>query len=561
MVDWLVNVLQNYPELAVFLSIGIGFLVGPWKVMGFSLGTVTATLLAAVVIGQAHIDIDSAVKSTFFIMFIFAVGYGVGPQFMRGLKVDGAREVFFALSVLALCLVIPIIAAKVAGLELGYAAGLYAGSQTISAAIGVATDQIGHLGLSAEQAKTYANQIPVAYAVTYIYGTIGSAIILAKIGPRLIGVDLVAACKEYEAKLGGGLAVESGDGIVSAYRAIEARAFEIPQGSDFLGQPVKDLMPGVRIYAERLRRDGKIIEVDDNTILQVGDVVMFSGRRADLVGLLETSLTEADAPDLLSIPSEKMDVLITSKDVHNKTLEELSKLSISRGIYVSKLMRNMQDLPLLPGTVVHRGDIITIQGSKRHVEAAIAKIGYADRPVDTTDLAFVGWGIFIGGIIGTLSVMMGGFPISLSTTGGALLAGLLLGWLRTVHPTFGRIPGPALWLMNTLGLNVFIAVIGITAGPGFVAGLQQAGIALLLWGIVATSLPMIFSVYVGHYVFKFHPAILFGACAGARTTTAALGMIQEAAQSRIPALGYGMPYAIGNTLLTIFGMVVVLILS
>ncbi len=561
MVGWLVNILQSYPELAVFLSIGIGFLVGPWKLMGFSLGTVTATLLAAVVIGQAHIDIDSAVKSTFFILFIFAVGYGVGPQFIRGLKADGAREVFFALSVLALCLVIPIIAAKVAGLELGYAAGFYAGSQTISAAIGVATDQIGQLGLPAEQAKTYANQIPVAYAVTYIYGTIGSAIILAKIGPRLIGVDLVAACKEYEAKLGGSAAVETGDGIVSAYRAIEARAFEIPEGSDLLGQPVKDLMPGIRIYAERLRRDGQIIEVDDNTMLQAGDVVMFSGRRSDLVGLLEKNLTEADAPELLSIASEKLDVLITSKEVHNKTLEELSKLSIARGIYVTKLMRNMQDLPLLPGTVVHRGDIVTIQGSKRHVEAAVARIGYADRPVDTTDLAFVGWGIFIGGIIGTLSVMMGGFPISLSTTGGALLAGLVLGWLRTVHPTFGRIPGPALWLMNTLGLNVFIAVIGITAGPGFIAGLQQAGIALLLWGIVATSLPMIFAVYVGHYVFKFHPAILFGACAGARTTTAALGMIQEAAQSRIPALGYGMPYAIGNTLLTIFGMVVVLILS
>ncbi len=561
MIDWLVNILQTYPELAVFLSIGIGFLVGPWKLMGFSLGTVTATLLAAVLIGQAHIDIDSAVKSTFFILFIFAVGYGVGPQFMRGLKVDGAREVFFALSVLALCLIIPVVAAKVAGLELGYAAGLYAGSQTISAAIGVATDQIGQLGLSADQAKTYANQIPVAYAVTYIYGTIGSAIILAKIGPRLIGVDLVAACKEYEAKLGGGAAMETGDGIVSAYRAIEARAFEIPDGSDLLGQPVKDLMPGVRIYAERLRRGDQIIEVDDNTVLQPGDVVMFSGRRADLVTLLEADLKEADAPDLLSIPSEKLDVLITSKEVHNKTLQELSKLPMARGIYVSKLMRNMQDLPLLPGTVVHRGDILTIQGSKRHVEAAIAKAGYADRPVDTTDLAFVGWGIFIGGVIGTLAIMMGGFPISLSTTGGALLAGLVLGWLRTVHPTFGRIPGPALWLMNTLGLNVFIAVIGITAGPSFVAGLQQAGVALLLWGIVATSLPMIFAVYVGHYVFKFHPAILFGACAGARTTTAALGMIQEAAQSRIPALGYGMPYAIGNTLLTIFGMIVVLILS
>ncbi|NOE34273.1 aspartate-alanine antiporter [Ruegeria sp. HKCCD7318] len=559
--DWFVNVLRSYPELAVFLSIGIGFWIGPKKFFGFSLGTVTATLLAAVIIGQTHIQIDSAVKSTFFIMFIFAVGYGVGPQFIRGLKADGAREVLFALSVLALCLIVPVLSAKVAGLELGFAAGLYAGSQTISAAIGVATDQISQLGLSSEQAQTYANQIPIAYAVTYIYGTIGSAIILAKLGPRLIGVNLVAACKEYEAKLGGSASVETGEGIVSAYRMIEARAFEIPDDSDLLGQPVKDLMPGVRIYAERIKRGDAVIEVEDSTVLQAGDLVMFSGRRADLVGLLEGRLKEADTPELLNTPTEKLDVLITSKEVHGKTLEELSKLSLARGVYVSKLMRNMVELPLLPGTVVHRGDILTVLGSKRHVEAAIARVGYADRPVETTDLAFVGWGIFIGGLVGTLAITMSGFPISLSTTGGALLAGLLLGWLRTVHPTFGRIPGPSLWLMNTLGLNVFIAVIGISAGPGFVAGLQQAGVALLLWGIVATSLPMIFSVYVGHYVFKFHPAILFGACAGARTTTAALGMIQEAAQSRIPALGYGMPYAIGNTLLTIFGMVVVLVLS
>ena len=152
-------------------------------------------------------------------------------------------------------------------------------------------------------------------------------------------------------------------------------------------------------------------------------------------------------------------------------------------------------------------------------------------------------------------------PISLSTSGGALLAGLILGYLRTVHPTFGNIPAPALWLMNTLGLNVFIAIVGINAGPGFVSGLQQVGLSIFLWGMIATSLPLIAAVLIGYYVFKFHPAILFGVCAGVRTTTAALGMVQEAAKSKVPALGYGMPYAIGNTVLTIFGMVIVLLMT
>lgn len=561
MTDWFVNILQTYPELAIFLAIGIGFMIGPLTFKGFSLGTVTATLLVAVLIGQAHIDISSQVKSTFFILFIFAVGYGVGPQFVRGLKAEGPKQIIFALSVLSLCLAVPVIAAKVAGLDVGYAAGLFAGSQTISAAMGVALDQVNQLGLKADEAKKYADQIPIAYAVTYIYGTIGSAIILAKLGPKLIGIDLAAACKEYEEQLGGGMASDQGAGIISAYRAIEMRAFIIPEGSNLLGKPVKELLPDAEVFVERIRRDGEIIEATDSTQLQIGDTVVFSGRRSDLVSRLEQTLVEADEPDLLDIATEKLDVLLTNKSISGKTLEYLGELPVARGIYLTKLVRNLIELPLLPGTEIHRGDILTLVGSKRHVEAAIAELGYADRPVQKTDLAFVGSGIVVGGIIGTFAITLGGFPISLSTTGGALLAGLILGWLRTIHPTFGRIPSPALWLMNTLGLNVFIAVVGISAGPGFVEGIEEVGLSLLIWGIVATSLPMIISIYLGYYVFKFHPAILFGACAGARTTTAALGMIQEVAKSRVPALGYGMPYAVGNTLLTIFGMVVVLLLA
>ncbi|QRY70153.1 aspartate-alanine antiporter [Ensifer sp. PDNC004] len=558
--DFFVDTLRTYPPVAVFLALGIGFLIGPIKVAGFNLGNVTATLLAGVLIGQLGIQVSGDLKSTLFLIFLFAVGYGVGPQFVRGLSTDGPKQIAFALSVLVLCLIVPYLCALIAGLPLGYGAGMYAGSQTISAAIGVATDQINSLGLTPEQAKTFSDQIPIAYAVTYIWGTIGSAIILAQLGPKLLGIDLPAACREYEAKLGGGTS-SAEPGITSAYHDFGLRAYRIDAASGLTGTPVKNLLPGIRVYVERVRRGSEIIEADGNTVLQPGDVVAFSGRRALLVENLDSKLVEVEDKELLNAEAEVLDVYVTSKALAGKTLAEVSTMDWARGVYARKIIRSLVEIPVLPGTTVERGDIVTIGGAKQHVEAAIKALGFADRLVETTDIAFLGWGLFIGAMIGALTITIGGIPIGLSTSGGALLAGLVLGWLRTTYPAFGRIPSPALWLMNTLGLNIFIAVVGIGAGPGFVAGLQEVGISLFIWGVVATSIPMIASVLIGHYVFKFHPAILFGACAGVRTTTAALGMIQEAAKSKVPALGYGMPYAIGNTLLTIFGLVIVIMLA
>ena len=558
--NWIVETLQTYPELAIFLSLAIGFWAGAWKIAGFSLGSVTATLLAAVAVGQLGIDIPGPIKSTFFVLFLFAVGYGVGPQFFRGLSKDGPKQILFSVIVLSLCLLVPLACAKFAGLDMGYAVGMYAGSQTISASIGVATDQMARLGLPAEQLQAYLGSIPVGYAVTYLFGTIGSAIVLAQLGPKLIGVDLAKACAEYEKLMGGGTTTFD-PGVFSAYRRVELRAYRIDAASGLTGKPVRDLFPGLRIFVERIRRGDRLIDADSGSVLEPGDVVSISGPREALVEQVESVVPEVDDRMLLDMPVTMVDVFVRSKAVNGRTLRQLADEPLSRGIYLRKITRNLVEIPILPETEVLRGDILTIGGNTRHVDRFVAAVGHADRPVESTDLAVVSAGIVVGGLIGALTYIAGGVPISLSTSGGALLAGLLLGYLRTIHPTFGNIPAPALWLMNTLGLNVFIAIVGISAGPGFVSGLQQVGVSLFLWGMVATTIPLVVAVLLGHYVFKFHPAILFGVCAGVRTTTAALGMIQEVAKSKVPALGYGMPYAIGNTLLTIFGMVIVLMLA
>ena len=560
--DWLVASFRHYPELAIFLTLGLGYWVGNFKLGKFSLGPVTGVLLAGVLVGQMQITISPNVKSVFFIMFLFAVGYGVGPQFFRGLKSDGVPHAIFAVLQCLVSLFTAFVVAKLLGYDVGTAAGLLSGSQTISAVLGVATDAINQLNISPEQKAGLINDMPVAYAVTYLFGTAGSAWLLASVGPKLLRVDIAAACKELEAKLGGG---EEEPGVMSAARRFDVRAYRITN-ERLDGKTVAEMEEYVketRTSIEQIRHGGRIAEANANTVLHKGDVIAVVGRREVLV---ESGLgigPEVQDLELMDFPGEVMDVVITNKAIAGKTLREIAESDIgrthARGVYLRNLIRGGQEMPFAMGTTVDRGDVLQIVGSKRNVERAAAELGYADRPTTATDMVVVGTGIVIGGLFGAVTIRVGGIPLSLSTSGGALLAGLVVGWLRSVNRTFGRVPAPALWVLNNVGLTTFIAVVGITSGPSFVAGLQAAGLSLLLAGVVTTSVPLIAGVLMGKYVFKFHPGITLGVAAGARTTTAALGMIEDVAKSKVPALGYTVPYAVGNILLTAWGPVIVLL--
>jgi putative transport protein len=276
--SWLTATLRSYPEIAIFLSLGIGYWVGGKSFKGFSLGAVTATLLAAIAIGQLGITVSSNVKSVFFLMFLFAVGYGVGPQFVRGIAKDGIPQALFSVVQCLLCLAAPVLAAKIAGYSLGSAAGLFAGSQTISASMGLATDAINRLGLPSDQSKALLDAMPTAYAVTYIFGTIGSALILAMLGPRLLRIDLVAACKEYEASLG---ANQEMGGAGQAWHHFELRAYRVQSSGPVAGLTVaqaEKLAAGdTRLFIERIRRNGKVIDATLDLVLQPDDIVAVAG--------------------------------------------------------------------------------------------------------------------------------------------------------------------------------------------------------------------------------------------------------------------------------------------
>jgi putative transport protein len=564
MIEWLFATLRTYPEIAIFLSLAIGYYVGKFTFRGIGLGSVTATLLAAVVIGQIGITISPPLKATVFLMFLFAVGYGVGPQFVRGVAKDGLPQALFAAVQCVLSLVAVVVIARMAGYDLGYAAGLYAGSQTISASMGLATDAINRLGLPAEQAKSLLDSMPIAYAVSYIFGTVGSAIVIALLGPALLRIDLVAAAKDYEAKQGG---TKELGGAGSAWHRWELRAFRVRPGGPAVGLRAVEaeaLVPDARVFVQRIRRgNGTIEEATADTVIRDGDVVAVAGSREVLVKVIGETAQEVDDPELLSVPVEGLDVYVTQKEVDGKTLAELARLPEARGVFLRRITRGATatSIPILPNTTVQRGDILNVVGRTQDIAAATRLLGVADRPTDVADVAFIGGAITLGALVGALVWKVAGVPLTLSTAGGALVAGIVFGWLRSTRPFFGRIPSSTVWFMNSVGLNIFIAVVGISAGPGFINGLKTQGIGLFLWGAVATTIPLILGMYIGKYVFRFHDAILLGAVSGARTTTASLGMVCDQARSQVPALGYTVTYAVGNTLLTIWGMIIIMLLS
>jgi putative transport protein len=270
---------------------------------------------------------------------------------------------------------------------------------------------------------------------------------------------------------------------------------------------------------------------------------------------------EVEDKALIDFPQELLDVVITNKAVAGKTLRELVALNFARGVFLQKLLRGGEPMPFALETRIDRGDVMRIVGARRDIDLAAKELGYADRPTSATDMVFVGSGIVLGGLVGLLSITIGKLPISLTASGGALIMGLIFGWLRSIRPTFGRIPEPAMWVFDTVGLTTFIAVVGLGAGPSFIAGLKHSGISLVFVGLLVAVLPHVTAILFGRYVLKMNPLILLGACSGAGTITAALRAIQDEAHSKLPALGYTVPYAIGNILLTAWGPVIVAMMA
>ena len=551
--------LRDLPELALFLSLALGYAIGSVKVRGFGLGTVVGTLAVALILGQANVTIAPFARTVFFALFMFGVGYQVGPEFFRGLRSGGGKLIAMSLVFCVVGLVTILLASKVAGLDKGLAAGMLSGALTQSSAIGTATEAIQRLPVDDATRRVLASHVPIGDAVTYVFGAAGVMLFLTKAIPRLFRFDLRAEALKYEKELGGGDSSRSA--VFDSYVAVDVQAFRLVDGM-VAGREVAEAEKALssdqaRLCIQQIRRGNQVFAPGKGEVLLPGDVIAISGNRERILEVQPRLGVQVVDPLVMDIPFESVSLIVTNKAVVGKPLLEIVRLVDPRGVHLRRIRRLGNELPKLPQTRLERGDVLEIAGRRDDIERVGAAIGFVDRPREATDITFMGLAVAAGTILGMASLHLAKVPVSLGTGGGVLLAGLFFGWLHSVRPKWGRIPGPAVWLMQTIGLNTFVALVGLSAATHLVEAMKTSGVPLLLAGIVVSMVPHATVALLGWYVFKLNGAILVGACAGAGTVTPALSATIEESESRVPTLGYTIPYALSNVLLTALGPIVV----
>jgi aspartate-alanine antiporter len=556
--DTIRSVSSTAPEIFLLLAIALGTFLGRLRIAGFSIGATACTLIVAVILGQlGNFVIPPLFKSIFFSLFVFTIGYKSGPEFFASLSIRTLSQVGVAMVVAFTGLAIVLAFAFAFHLDSGTAAGLAAGSLTQSSVIGTASGALAQLDLPDDVVRQQQANIAAGYAVTYILGYILTLLFVPFAAPWLMGVDLKKEAAKLEAELSGGKAAPKSGNF--GYQQFKARAYRVVTATGQTVGAVEDRI-GQRVVVERIVRNDNDVDSGRRTVLEAGDEIVLAGPSTTLVRAGASIGPEIEGAEVLrEVQGDALGVLVNNRALHGRTLTEIADQvgADARGVFLRDLTRQGQEVPLTPETRIYLGDIMTLVGATHDVERAAARFGQVLRYGDRTDIAFLAAGIAVGLLVGLLGVKVGSFAVTLGGAGGALLAGLVCGWLRARRPTVGSFPPAAQQTLSDIGLGGFIAAIGLANGPAALSAIQSHGLLLLGMGVVVTLVPLTLATIVAYRILQMNPVIVCGALAGAMTVDAAITGCCERADSQTPVLGVAVPYAVGNVLLTILGPVIV----
>ncbi|PVZ39169.1 aspartate-alanine antiporter [Pseudomonas sp. CC120222-01a] len=557
MIDLALGALRANPEIAVFLAIASGVMLGRLQIGSFHLGSVAGALLMGLLIGQIGLEVPHELKAVFFALFIYAVGFKSGPEFFGSLNRGTLKLVLLSVVLCGTALAVILAMNALYDFDAGFTAGLGAGALTDTAIMGTASSAIAQLPLDAAAKAELNSHMAVAYAITYVFGTVGLIVFVGSVAPRLLGVDLRTSAQELERELG----IERDEEAFSIpYTRIVVRAHRLSH-AQLSGKTIADLearYPSLSI--ERVTRAEQTLERDPGLTLVQGDIIGVYALR-DSVGMLDKWIgPEVDHAGTLSFPTRSVDVVLTSRQLAGRTLHHIKLKLVGAermGCFLTGVTRQALSLPLLPETVLRRGDVISLTGRAAGVDALAAQLGRIRKASHRTDIAIHALGMVLGSLLGLLSTHIGMIPVELGIGGGILLTGLVIGWYNSRHPEMGALPPAAQWAFSEFGLTAFGAVIGLLAGPAALTAILEQGLALVVAGALVTLVPPLVTLYFGRYVLGLHPMILLGALAGAQTEAASMNKIIEQSGSNTPVVGFTVCYAISNVLLAVCGPIII----
>jgi len=559
MIEAIKEMLISNPVLLLFLVLGIGFLIGGIRFGNFQLGSVAGVLIAGLLFGHLGFVGNPAIQSFGFVLFMISVGYQAGPKFIQALKKDGRRYLVIAVIVSVSGFGLALIAARILNFEPGIAAGLLAGSLTSTPTLAAADATVLSTGFAVpdgmdiEDIRTNINS---AYAITYIFGLVG-LILVIRLLPGMLKINLAdeAIKLEREDSEGRPKSVFSPSDIV-------VRAFRL-ESKEHAGRTLGEIYKAspFQFTIQKIRRDGELFVPSLETELQIGDLI-------SIVGIITPEVFKkigdkvigpvARDRELLIYRPETDQICVTRKYKGGLTLGDLN-IPIDHASFVSRITRLGVNIEVSPSTPIERGDVLQVTGPGAGLEHLGDRLGHLEREIEKTDLSTFSWAIVFGILLGALSIKVAGVDIGLGSAGGLLVLGLLIGYLRSIFPVFGRVPDAARWIFTELGLLLFMAGVGLRGGSGLVETLVSSGLALVLIGIAVTLVPLTIAYIFGRRVQKMNPLMLLGTITGAMTSGGALSVINAQSNSSIANIGYTGAYAFANVLLTVAGAVIAML--
>ncbi|MDR9826489.1 aspartate-alanine antiporter [Vibrio sp. FNV 38] len=555
------------PFIALFITLSLGYLVGKITIGRFVLGGVAGTLLMGVVIGQFGVHIDPGVKSIFFALFIYAVGYQGGAQFFKALNFKTINILLSAVVMTVSGLLCVLAAAWLFDLDRGTAAGLAAGGLTQSAIIGTAGDAIGRLGGLTEEAKhLMQTNVAVGYAVTYIFGSLGPILMVTWVFPTLMKWDIRAEAIKMAEENSDGKA-ELGDGEFNALTALETRAFEITADSSLKGKTLAQVnQDSINACIEVIERDGQQLEFDKFLKLQQGDVLVVTGRRSAIAQIQGASFgKEVTLPEGYEVIEENRQLIADNKQFIGRTLGQIkseANKDTYRGVYITDYLREGSSIPVSADLVVKKNDVIQVTGSPNDINRVQGTIGKQMNPSTMTDFVILGLGMVMGLLIGLINFKIAGIPVTIGSGAGCLVSGLFVGWLRSRNPHVAQFPASATSFIRDFGLAAFVGIVGLEAGPQAVDTIKEHGMTLLFLGVAVTIIPQIISFFFSYFVLRIkNPIEALGCVTGGRSANPAFAALMEKTGNATPVFSFTVTYAVANVLLTLWGPIIVGIIS